>query len=116
MNEPHIELFETAETMDQLVERSRQSNVQEPLASLKTVVMEIGKAWSDSWLGNHAHVYYKGLKPRPPGAHYNQDPGFRSSFQKGTTGEWQEFDPAVVGATIHDRAGNPNLEALEALR
>ena len=90
MNEPHADLLEIADRMDVLVERGRQIDVQEPLGVLEDAANEIGKSWSGSWLGYHAHMYYGDLEPRPPGAHFGQDSGFRGRSSRGT-------DRQVVG-------------------
>ena len=115
MNEPHEELLSIADAMDRLVERGGRRDVREPLERLESAANEVAKAWSGSWLGYHAHVYYKDLGPRPPGAHFSQESGFSDSFMSDTTGEWREFDAEHVKATIHDRAGNPNLRPSQKL-
>ena len=111
MSEPHKELLEIADTTDRLVERGRQPNVREPLGQLENAADETAKAWSGSWLGYHAYVYYQGLRSRPPGAHFSRQWGIRDRFASNTTGDWKEFDPALVEAAIHERAGNPDLGA-----
>ena len=115
MNAPHQELLEIADRMDQLIERGRHLDVQEPLGLLENAANEVGKSWSGSWLGYHAHVYYEGLRPRPPGAHFSQQTGFRDRFLNETTGEWKEFDAEFVEASIHERAANPHMGASQEL-
>ena len=88
MSEPHQELLEIADTMDRLAKRGRQPNVREPLVQLENAANETAKAWSGSWLGYHAYVYYEGLRPRPPGAHFCQESGIRDRFDSDTTGDW----------------------------
>ena len=116
MNEPHEDFLEIADAMDRLVERGRQPEIQEPLRQLESAANEIARAWSGSWLGYHANVYYEGLRPRPPGAHFSQETELRDRYLSDTTGEWAEFDPEAVEAAIHERAGNPDLGASHALR
>ena len=116
MNAPHDELLDHADALDRLVECARQLDVREPLGVLEDAANEVGKSWSGSWLGYHAHVYYKDLEPRPPGAHFSQQSGLREEFLSDTTGEWEEFDAGFVEATIHERAGNPHMEASQRLR
>ena len=116
MNEPHEELLAIADAMDRLVERGRQPEIREPLRQLENAANEISRAWSGSWLGYHANVYYEGLRPRPPGAHFSQQSGLRDRYLSDTTGDWAEFDPGAVEAAIHERAGNPDLGASHALR
>jgi hypothetical protein len=38
-----------------------------PLSDLEENANEAGKAWSGSWLGCQARVYYKNLQPPPVG-------------------------------------------------
>ena len=116
MAEPHDELLEIADRMHRLIERSRQLDVQEPLGVLENAANEVGKSWSGSWLGYHAHVYYEDLQPRPPGAHFSQETGLRDQFLSETTGAWVEFDAEYVEAAIHEQAGNPHLGTSHGLR
>ena len=86
-----------------------------PLESLEGASSEIGKAWSNSWFGHHSRIYYAGLKPPPPGAHFSSEWGLQYSFGGGSTGDWTEFPQGFVEAEIRKRAGNPDLsEAIEA--
>ena len=102
--------------MDRLVDRARQPDVQEPLGRLDDAANEIGRSFSGSWLGYHANVYYKGLQPPPPGAHFSRVSGLRDRVTSQTTGEWLEFDPEAVEAAIYEHAGHPDMEASERLR
>ena len=115
MSDSSTELLQIAEIMDQLATRSQQEEIQQPLARLKHSAEEIGKAWSGSWLGYHAHVYYRGLQPRPPGAHFSQEWGFKAVEFHSTSGHWDEFDAEFIKKTIHERAGNPDLRPAQIL-
>ena len=85
-----------------------------PLESLEDNANKIGEAWSRSWFGYHSLVYYAGLEPPPPGAHFSSEWGF-DPVGMGTSGEWEEFSRDVVEAEIRRRAGNPDLsQASEA--
>lgn len=110
------ELLQIADRMDRLVERSRMSEIKDPLKKLGQAVSEIGKAWSGSWLGYHSYVYYEHLQPRPPGAHFSQEWGLRQSFGHGSSGNWVEFDPEHVKSAVWKRAGNPDLSPSQRLR
>ena len=110
MTEPHEELMDIAESLDRLVKRSRQPDIQEPLKKLEHAAKEVGKAWSGSWLGYQANVYYKDLKPKPPGAHFSQEWGLHKSFQNESAGTWIKCDAEHVKGTVRDLAGNPDLE------
>ena len=88
--------------MDELAERGRREDIEQPLERLGQAAEQIGRASSRSWIGYYAAVYYKDLKPPPTGDHFRQD--------LGPTGNWTEFDPAYVSAAISERAGNPDMK------
>ena len=106
----HEELLEIADRLDQQAREAESSNVKGPLQRLEEAATTVGKAWSGSWLGYHACVYYKNLKPRPPGAHFSPEWGLKESWPiEDTTGDWQEFDEKEVEQAVHKLAGNPDL-------
>ncbi len=110
MTELHEELLSIADHMDQLAERGRRPEIQEPLKRLTQAAEEVGKAWSGSWAGYHANVYYAGLQPPPPGANFSPEWGLMDSMFDGSRGNWIEFGAEDVKAAIRNRAGNPDLE------
>ncbi len=105
MAEPYQELLSIADRMDELAERSRQDDIEEPLELLEHAAEEIGRAGSGSWIGYHANVYYRDLRPPPPGTHFSQEWGLMSADPN-----WFEFNRADVGKAIYERAGNPDTE------
>ena len=105
MAEPYEELLSIADRMDELAERGRQDDIEQPLELLGHAAEEIGRAASGSWIGNQAHVYYKDLRPPPPGTHFSQEWGLMRAAPN-----WFEFNRADVGKAIHERAGNPDTE------
>ena len=66
-------------------------------------------------MGYHANVYYKDLRPPPPGAHFSKEWGLvRTAFvPDGTTGSWAEHDPDQLTRAIYERAGNPDMDPVE---
>jgi hypothetical protein len=99
-------------SMTQVIDKPE---ILKPLESLENSANEIGKAWSNSWFGYHSRVYYAGLKPPPPGAHFSSEWGLEDATGMGSTGEWEEFRLDVIEAEIRERAGNPDLsQAFEA--
>ena len=68
--EPYEELLSIADRMGELAKQGRQEDIEKPLESLKQAAEEIGRAWSGSWIGYHANVYYEDMKPPPPGDHF----------------------------------------------
>ena len=104
MTDSQDELLGIARDLEQLVSRGREPEVREPLDRLEQAAEEVGKAWSGSWLGYHANVYYANLQTPPPGTHFNLEWGSRH------TGDWIEHDPDQVSKIIHERAGNPDMD------
>lgn len=86
------------------------------LSALVNAANEVGRSFSGSWLGYHSRVYYDGLNPPPPGAHFSQEWGLQgdSFLGLGSRGEWIEFDPKAIKLEIFRQAGNPNLAAAQA--
>lgn len=82
-----------------------------PLAALEESASEIGKAWSHSWLGYQARVYYAGLQPPPSGAHFSSEWGMKELYTQGTRGDWREFPEGVIEAEIRNQAGDPDLSS-----
>ncbi|MDD9979822.1 MAG: nucleotide-binding protein [Gammaproteobacteria bacterium] len=116
MTELHEELLAIADELDQLGERALRPEIEDPLARLQQAAEEVGRASSGSWLGHHANVYYEGLMPPPPGAHFSQEWGSMDTFGEGTRGAWVEFAREDVETAIRERAGSSDLELSNALR
>jgi hypothetical protein len=109
--ELHAELLEIADRLDQWGRESESSDVKKALDRLDEAATAIGKAWSGSWLGYHARVYYRNLKAPPPGAHFSQEWGLKETWAiEDTTGEWEEFDEEGVENAIYKLAQNPDLK------
>lgn len=112
MAEPQEELLEIADRLTAIVEQGAGLEIATPLNALKDAANEIGKAWSGSWLGYHAKVYYANLEPPPPGAHFSLEWGLMSTYASrlGSHGDWQEFDEETVKDAVFELAGSPDLE------
>ena len=82
-----------------------------PLRLLEEASDEVGRAFSRSWLGYHAYVYYEGLKPSPPGANFSPEWGLMDTYGSnfGSSGNWLHFDPKVVREHVFKLAGSPDL-------
>jgi predicted nucleotide-binding protein len=87
-----------------------------PLDALMKAAEEVGKSWSGSWLGYHARVYYKDLQPVPPGARFSKEWGMMGTFSRGENlGEWAEYEFDGVVSVIHEMAGDPKCDKIDAL-
>ena len=111
------ELLQIANDLEQLAERGEQEDIQSPLRQIKQAVEDVGKAWSNSWVGYQANVYYKDLQPPPPGARFSIELGLQETiFIPGSVGEWFEYDPAKVEEAIYELAGRPDLKLAEEIQ
>lgn len=83
------------------------------LEALIKAADEIGVSFSGSWLGYHSNVYYDGLKEPRPGDHFSQEWGFSSPFGRRKSDSWQEHSPKAVADAVREKAGSPDLSALQ---
>ena len=91
MSDLSEELLTVADQLGTVFAAAEDSEVRGPLAQLEEAANTVGKAWSGSWLGYHAQVYYEDLQPPPPGAHFSQEWGFKQLRTiPTTTGSWRE--------------------------
>ncbi|NQV87594.1 MAG: nucleotide-binding protein, partial [Woeseiaceae bacterium] len=111
MVEPHEELLAIAERMATIANQVDTPAIAEPLAALEEAAANIAKAWSGSWWGYHAGVYYADLVPPPPGAHFSQEWGLMDAFEMGSSGDWREFDSDEMERAIYKLANDPDLTA-----
>lgn len=81
------------------------------IEKLEKEATALQQSWSGSNLGYHADVYYKDLKPRPPGAQFSQEWGMKlmPGTSLGSRGEWAEYSRSDVKKFIRNNAGNPDL-------
>ncbi len=114
--DPQEELLEIADQLASLLERSTAPEVREPLKRLEEAANRVGKAWSGSFLGYHARIYYKDLNLPPPGAHFSPEWGMQDSWPiVATQGDWVEYDPDEVEEKIRELAGKSDLEPTRQL-
>lgn len=109
------ELLQIAQHFESISTQGETPEIQEALERLYNAAEQVGKSWCGSGLGYHSRVYYKNLKPVPPGARFSQEWGLMpTAFVRDTVGEWVEYDFETVVNAIHNMAGNPDLSAAEA--
>jgi hypothetical protein len=110
------ELFSIAKRLEVVATDEALSNAESALKELEKVATEAGRAFSGSWQGYHANVYYKGLQPPPPGAHFSQEWGLmRTLGSLGSKGDWEELDPIMLVSELRKKAGKPDMaEVLSA--
>ena len=110
------DLSEIARRLEAIKARDDFPTIKGNLSDLTEAVEAVDKAWSGSWLGYQAHVYYRDLQSPPAGAHFSQEWGLRGGeFSKGTRGDWVEYEDDVVRHAIYKKAGNPDMQPAEEL-
>lgn len=100
------------EEMTALEREGQTPEFNDPIEALKSAAERVGKAWSGSWMGYQANVYYRNLSPTPPGAKFSQEWGLHDRFSNDTVGTWEEFNADDVQAEIQRIAGNPDMASL----
>lgn len=109
------ELFEIVNRLEEVNSAGKATDFNGPLDALETAADQAGKAWSGSFIGYHSRVYYRGLRPPPPGAHFSPEWGFAQLFGEDTRGQWEEHDFDAVQRAIREAAGNPDLGASQSV-
>jgi hypothetical protein len=105
------ELFAIADEMEAKADFGLATDVKKPIEALRGAVRQVAQAFSGSWLGYHARVYYKDFQVPPPGAHFSQEWGLMGTLSGiGSRGDWKEYDFESAKAHILALAGNPDLE------
>ncbi|WP_419914621.1 TIR domain-containing protein [Hoeflea sp.] len=108
---PYEELLAIADRLEHLPEFAVLTEYEEALAALDSSAAEAERAFSGSWQGYHAYVYYDDLKPPPPGAHFSQEWGMMPTIgSQGSTGKWCEYDADELTRKLRAKAGNPDLD------
>ena len=82
------------------------------LSRVEKSVRRAESAWSGSWLGYHARVYYSELNEPPPDAKFSRAWGLLTGEAvEGpvSTGNWCKYRPEDVIKTIWQNAQSPNL-------
>ena len=103
------ELFEISKKLNDAHVSGDAQEISQPLDALKKSAEEINRSFCGSWLGYHSRVYYDGLVPAPPGAHFSQEWGLKDMGMTslGSRGNWREYDYDEVKSVIYADAKNP---------
>jgi hypothetical protein len=110
MSELPEELLNLSERLEKIADRYSKHEITDPIDRLQKAAETVGKAWSGSWLGYQAYVYYRDLQPPPPGAHFSQEWGFvQLRTIRTTTGDWVEYTAEGIEKAIYKIADDPDL-------
>lgn len=85
------------------------------ITTVENAATEAGKAWSGSWLGYHARIYYDQLQPPPPGAHFDPTMGFMKRHSNRTIGDWVEYSFDDISKPLESCAGKGVFKKLDQL-
>ena len=77
MAEIETELLQLADRQEALANALSAPEVNGPIEAMERAARAVEKAWSKSWLGYQAYIYYRDLEPPPPGAHFSSEWGFQ---------------------------------------
>jgi len=104
MPELSEELLNLSDRLEKIADRYSEHEITDPIDRLEKAAETVGKAWSGSWLGYQAYVYYKDLQPPPPGAHFSQEWGFKQLHTiRTTTGDWAECTAEEIEKAAESR-------------
>jgi len=79
--------------------------IAEPAKRLEAVTNEFAAAWSGSFFGYHANIYYRDFKPPPPGDHFDIESGHKDVYgQHIRPGTWTEYAIGDLEREIRKRA------------
>ena len=94
------ELSQIHNELETAVANGEAPEVTRTLDCLQESAERVGLAWSGSWLGYQANVYYADLKPPPTGEYFDKEWGLRKRYNRDC--RWTIFDPAQVNQTINE--------------
>lgn len=87
------------------------------LDTIKNVIKEVAKSFSDSWLGYHSQIYYEDFEVPPAGAIFSVEWGLENHYgiSNGTVGDWCIYNYDDVTQYIYDSAKLDDLEQLKKI-
>ena len=92
------ELIDIRMEVEHELQIAESSSARAILVSLEESAFEIGRAWSGSWIGDHANLYYKDFQPPPPDKEFDQQSGKFLRDQPA----WIKYSEEEVQSRIHD--------------
>lgn len=80
------------------------------LDNIQQIANEVSKAWSGSWLGYHANVYYESFVSPPANAQFSSVDGLNAFYTSDTRGKWCKYQPQEVIDYIESKSGNIDID------
>jgi hypothetical protein len=114
MSELYDELFALSSKLLDFDDKAQADSYDDGLKRLESAAHAAERAFSGSWLGYHATVYYQGLQNPPPGARFSPEWGLMETFCDETIGDWAEYSRDTVKNTIRNFVGNPPLDVAQS--
>ena len=67
---------------------------------LRDNLAQVTRAFSGSWIGYHACVYYHDFRTPPPGDHFSSEWGLMRAMSYSTSGNWAEYSRDAIHSAI----------------
>lgn len=100
------ELCAAAVEFEKIAALGNEPKIRGTIQAVVETCNKVHEAFSGSWLGYHARVYQRDLRPQP-GARFDSQWGLSDRrFGGGTSGQWVEYDRSAVRAAIFQQAGH----------
>lgn len=97
------ELLEIARSLEELGTQGQEPAILGRVNRLKQAAEDVGRAWSNSWMGVQANTYYANLAPPPPDMLFNTDTRVYRNVG------WTAYQPEQVVNAVKERAGNLDM-------
>ena len=107
-----VDLDKIASEADAIAQTIRVKKLSDALGKVVDATNSAAKAWSGSWLGYHSRIYYKDLKPIPPGARFDPSHGFQDRYLSGTHGDWAEYTFDGIYETLKSAVSASTFQSL----
>ena len=108
------DLLEIRRRCEAAIEDFNEPKVAEAIDKLTDAIRDIAKAWSGSWLGYHANVYYKNFQSPKPGDHFSIEWGFyRDPLIEPMSDNWVEVTYQDILDEVLKRGRTKNLSWIE---
>lgn len=107
------ELESLSEELTKIAQEGANDEHNAALSRLQDAAEKIGEAWSGSWIGYQANVYYHRLQPPQPGDHFSVEWGLMNVTDSDAITGWSEHRPDEVRAAIFKRAGDPDISSYD---